>query len=375
MARVLVIGKYYPPCRGGTEANTRDVCEALAERHDVTALVFNHEPGFHIEMRNGVRVIRCAVSMVVKSQPVSLQYWKYLSLQGVDLVHFHAPNFFATVALLVQLWRTSRDVPVIVTHHSDVYGRRLLRALLMPLYHRLTRRARYVAVTSLKNARVSADLPAGAKLAVVPLGIEPDHFAVTGALRAEALVWRRMLCGDAPTIAFIGRHVRYKGLDILVRALAAIPQAHALIAGDGPFRAAAEELTAQLGLVDRVHFLGNVEDAEKLRILAASDVFALPSTEVTEAFGISQLEAMAAGVAVVSSDIPTGVTDLAVHDLTALVVPPKDAEALAAALRRMLGDETLRRRLAERAQAQVRQTFSKPAAMSAVCLLVDKVLH
>ncbi len=374
MARILIVGKFYPPCRGGTEAYTLDVAEALAERHDVTTLVFNHEPGSRTERRRGVRVVRCGVTTVLKSQPVSFDYLRRLRLRNFDLVHFQAPNLLATAALLVQLFVSRRDVPVIITHHSDVLGRRVLRALLMPLYFRLARRARHVVVTSMKNARLSNDLPGDAKIAVVPLGVDPAHYLLGAELKAEAAAWRNTLCGDAPTVSFIGRHARYKGLDVLIRAIALMPGVHALIAGDGPYRSVAEELSAQLGLNDRVHFLGSIDEATKLLVFAASDVFAFPSTEVTEAFGISQLEAMAAGVAVVASNLPTGVTDIAIHDCTALLVPPMDEAALAAAVGRLVANVGLRERLANKALANVHHEFSKAASMASICTLVDRNL-
>jgi glycosyltransferase involved in cell wall biosynthesis len=375
MAKVLVVGKFYPPCRGGTEANTRDVCEALARRHQVTALVFNHEPGSKEEMRGGVRIVRCDVNAVIKSQPISLQLWRTLDLAGIDLVHFHAPNFFAAALLLFQLRGRHRDLPIIVTHHSDVHARRLIRRFVLPLYHRLARKARWVVVTSLKNAGISADIPQGARIAVVPLGIQAADYAVSDEAQAEADAWRRARYGDAPIVVFIGRHARYKGLDVLVRALAATPGVHALIVGDGPLRQGAEDLAVQFGIQARTHFLGNVGDAEKLRVLACADVFAFPSTEITEAFGISQLEAMAAGVPVIATDLPTGVTDIALHEITALVVPPGDATAFAAALRRLLADGPLRQRLSGRALAHVQTEFSMQANLDKFCDLVDEALQ
>src|SRR5690606_7166741 len=97
----------------------------------------------------------------------------------------------------------------------------------------------------------------------------------------------------------------------------------------GPFREPCMQLAAELGVADRVHFPGALSAAEKSRLLLAIDVFAFPSTEITEAFGVSQLEAMLHGTAVVASNLPTGVTDVAIDEVTALLAEPGNADQLA----------------------------------------------
>src|SRR5258706_12705995 len=102
MAKILVVGKYYPPFEGGTEMYTRDVCEMLACEHDVTAVVFNHEPGHREDIINRVKVVRCATQLTWKSQPIALSMLKEIDFSGVDLVHFHAPNFFGSAVMLLK---------------------------------------------------------------------------------------------------------------------------------------------------------------------------------------------------------------------------------------------------------------------------------
>lgn len=166
------------------------------------------------------------------------------------------------------------------------------------------------------------------------------------------------------TLGFVGRHARYKGLDVLVRALAQTPGVHTFIAGDGPYRAVAQGLASTLGVADRAHFLGEVAEPEKLRLFAASDVFVLPSTEITEAFGIAQLEAMAAGLPVIASDLPTGVTDVTVDGVSGLLCAPGDPASLSAAIRRLASDDRLRQKLAVGAQMHVRERFDEEVVLA-----------
>lgn len=359
MPNVLVIGKYYAPFRGGIEANTQSICEALAATGcKVTALVNNHEPGDREEMLKGVRVIRRHVAIRAKSQPISWRLLSGVDLGQYDLIHFHAPNPYAA-ALLVFALAVSRDRPrLVITHHMDIVGRSTLRKLTLPIYHLLIALSSAVIVTSEKNAALSRDLPAKTEILPVPLGVTPNDYLVPTEERERAHEWKRAMVGDAPLVAFVGRHARYKGLPVLIEAVAMLPGVHAAIAGDGPLRRKAEKLARRKRLNARVHFLGEISHAEKLRLLAACDVFAFPSTDVAEAFGVSQLEAMAVGAPVVATDLPTGVTDVAVDGVTALNARAGDAHDLAEKISRLLSDTELATSLARTAQRRVATTFA-----------------
>jgi glycosyltransferase involved in cell wall biosynthesis len=145
-----------------------------------------------------------------------------------------------------------------------------------------------------------------------------------------------------------------KGHRVLFEAIAQVPDATFVLAGEGPEREPLEALAAQLGVAERVRFLGRREDVPQL--LAACDVFALPS--LYEGSSLAVLEAMAAGIPVVSSAI--GGTDELIEDgRSGLLVAPGDAAALAAALRRLLGDPELRQGLAARARERVEDGLTR----------------
>jgi glycosyltransferase involved in cell wall biosynthesis len=139
-----------------------------------------------------------------------------------------------------------------------------------------------------------------------------------------------------------------KGHGVLLEAIAEVPAALFLLAGDGPERGALEARAAELGVAERVSFLGRREDVPQL--LAACDVFVLPS--LYEGSSLAVLEAMAAGTAIVSSAIG-GTEELIDDGRSGLLVAPGDAPALAAALRKLLGDSQLREDFAARARERV----------------------
>jgi phosphatidylinositol alpha-mannosyltransferase len=170
----------------------------------------------------------------------------------------------------------------------------------------------------------------GGEYHVVFNGIEVDRLAATTPAPKQG-----------PTIFFIGRHEPRKGLDVLLSALPELPADVRLwIAGDGPDTKA---LQARVTGDPRVEWLGRITDEEKNARLRAADVFCAPSLR-GESFGIVLLEAMAAGAALVASDLP-GYANVARAGRDALLVPPGDASLLAKAINEVLGSPARRAEL------------------------------
>ena len=165
-------------------------------------------------------------------------------------------------------------------------------------------------------------------------GIEVDRFA-------KATPWPT----DGPTIFFIGRHEPRKGLAVLLDAMAALPADVRLwVGGTGPDT---ELLKTKHAGDPRIEWLGRITDDEKARRTRGADVFCAPSLG-GESFGIVLLEGMAAQTPTVASDLP-GYRNVASHEVDALLVPPGDPTALAAAITRVLTDAATRTSLVEAA--------------------------
>ena len=161
-------------------------------------------------------------------------------------------------------------------------------------------------------------------------------------------------------IGAVGRLVPEKGFDVLVRALAGLPEADLVLMGDGPERAGLEDLGRELGVLDRMTFTGWVEPPWVAQ--RRCDVLAVPSR--VEGFGLVAVEALLAGIPVVASRVG-GLTEVVEDGVTGLLVPSDDPEALAGALRQLEGDSVLRAELAERGRADARRRFSVDAMMAA----------
>ncbi|MCK5861536.1 MAG: glycosyltransferase, partial [Candidatus Hydrogenedentes bacterium] len=175
-----------------------------------------------------------------------------------------------------------------------------------------------------------------------------------------------------PFVFFCGVHRYYKGLSWLVRAAATI-QAPVVIAGDGPERGKIMKLAEELGL--DIAFPGVLSPEELNTHLHACTVFAFPSVERSEAFGLSILEAHACGKPVVATRLGTGVEYVNEDGKTGLNVPPKNADALANALNKLLADTELRTRMGAYARERVRTQFDAASIARQEYELYEKAMQ
>ena len=193
---------------------------------------------------------------------------------------------------------------------------------------------------------------------LVARGIPADHIAVVHCGLDHARYRKTAEKEPRPTIAFLGRLRKYKGVDVLLDAFAELrtrlPDARLWIVGDGPYKATLERRAQRLGLQDHATFFGFVPSAEKVARLSAAHVAVCPSPK--EGWGLTVVEANACGTAVVASRSP-GLVDSVKDGETGILVPHGDARALAAAIERVLTDATLRASLETKGLAWS-QTFT-----------------
>ncbi len=159
-------------------------------------------------------------------------------------------------------------------------------------------------------------------------------------------------------VLYIGRLVYYKGCDVLVDAMKELPEATAVLVGAGPLESKLRARIDELGLQDRVHLLGRQSDESVVNLLHASDVFAFPSTQSTECFGLAQVEAMICGKPVINTDLPTGVPWVSPHGVSGLTIKPNSPKELAEAISKMMVDVRMRREFGARARERALKLFT-----------------
>jgi phosphatidyl-myo-inositol alpha-mannosyltransferase len=261
-----------------------------------------------------------SIAPIAPGKPASQRTLEALRNFQPDVLHLHEP--LVPGPTLTALLGSS--VPIVGTFHAAASeGNPWYRALRPPLRRWLQHLTLRIAVS--EEARRLAQEAFGGDYEIVPNGVDVDAFA-------GAEPWP----SPSPAVVFIGRHERRKGLEVLLDAFVGLERDAVLwVASDGPLT----ETLRDRG-TPRVEWLGRVSDAEKARRLRGATIYCAPSLR-GESFGVVLLEAMAAGVASVASDIP-GYCAVARPDQEALIVPPGDVDALRGALTRLLDDPDLR---------------------------------
>jgi rhamnosyl/mannosyltransferase len=191
---------------------------------------------------------------------------------------------------------------------------------------------------------------------VVPYGFDPSQ------LEWSERAWARKselmaAAAGRPIVFTVGRHVYYKGFDVLIDAMSGV-DAMLIIGGTGPLTEDLKRRAVASPAGDRVLFAGYIPDEELIAYYDACDVFTMPSTDRSEAFGLVQLEAMYLGKPVVSTRLGTGVEYVNIDGETGLLIPPGDPLALKEAICGLLRDAASRRSLGQAGRERVRTMFS-----------------
>lgn len=362
--KVLHVGKFYPPHKGGIETHLQALCGELTKTLDLRVLVASDDRRAREEVVDQVAVSRVPTRLTVSSAPLCPGMISKIRDSGADIVHIHWPNPTAVLAYLASNHRGR----LVVTYHSDTIRQRFLSALFEPYLHSFLRRSSAIIATSPNYIQTSPILSRyRERCHLVPLGISQDDFNRVDSAQVSAI---RGQYGER-LILSVGRLVYYKGFDHLIRAMRQV-HGKLLIVGDGPLRGKLQQLASSLGVADRVFLVGEIP-GKLTSYYQAADVFALASVARTEAFGIVQIEAMAAGIPVVNTRIDSGVPFVSLHEQTGLTVPPGDPDALAGSINRLLDDPALRRSLGNAARLRARQEFSLHTMTSKTLAVYDAV--
>lgn len=337
--RILHLGKYYAPYHGGMETVLQNQAEGLLEAGaSVRVLVAGEE---NIDTREHLaasysgskgNLIRAGRWGQWQSQPMTLNLFSLLRRQinefSPDLVQIHLPNPLA-VGVWLMMSRTQAMPPLALWHHADITRQKWGAKILRPMMDLCRQQARGIAVSTATLKENSGELSdVGSKVQVVPFGIKDP--------------WPG---GNPHTpgtpFLFIGRLVPYKGLDILLEALARVPQSQLDIVGTGPLHDHLVRKIHSLNLDARVRLKGALSQEDLNNLLTHCRALVLPSVDSSETFGLVQLEAMAAGKPIIASDLPSGVAEVNRHEETGLLVPPGNVDSLVSALARCLADDDL----------------------------------
>jgi len=361
---ILHIGKYYPPHNGGMETHLRDLAIRQTGMAEVNVIVANSTHRDESCVIEGARVTRVARIATIASMPVCPGMTAAIRRCPADLVHIHMPNPGAALAFLM----SGHSGKLVITHHADTLGREVLRRFSDPFVNCLMRRASRIIVTSSRYLNSSSELAHFYdKCRIVPLGIDVRQDDCTNQVAIEQL---HLKFGNRLILA-IGRLVPYKGFDILIRAMKDV-DAKLLLIGDGPQYDALARLAVSEGVEKKIALLGRVENTSPY--FSAASIFVLPSVTRAEAFGIVQLEAMAAGLPVINTDIDSGVPEICIDGKTGITVQPRDITTLSEAMRLLMDRKDLRTQFGEAARTRIKEKYTADLMVARTLSVYSEVL-
>jgi glycosyltransferase involved in cell wall biosynthesis len=333
---------------GGGERYVVDLTNALVARgHDVYAAVRPGSPlPRHLQLPTE-KILTLPLRNALDVQSAR-ELEKFVRRKKIDVVHAHMARDYSLASYAAR----RRETKFIVTRHVLFKLNRLHR-------HTLSRAACVIAVSQavareLRTSRiVSSD-----QIAVIHNGIDVDRIQKTcAAFSPEPFLRSLGIAVGVPLVGSIGELRTLKRHDDFIRAAALVrkefPETQFVLAGVGDGREQLEKLVNELGLTNHFHFLGWLDEADKL--LCAMDVFV--SASETESFGLAIVEAMAAGTAVVAT-ATEGAQEVIEDQKTGLLVPIGDVERIARSVVNLLSDPEKRERLTTESVKSVAKKFS-----------------
>lgn len=351
--RVLHFFKtYMPESMGGIEQVIYQLCESgVAEGMDSQVLTLSRTAEPTQLQLDHHQVHRARLDFHVASTGFSYSVFKrFRDLAAeADVINYHFPWPFMDLVHFA----SAVNKPTVVTYHSDIVRQKHLLKLYSPLMHRFLGSVDRIVAASPNYLRTSEILARHLdKTRIIPYGLNKSTYPVPGAERSA--YWAQRF--GQKFFLFVGVMRYYKGLHILLEAASGTDYP-IVIVGAGPMERALHAQAQALGL-KHVHFVGPVNDADKVALLQLCTAIVFPSHLRSEAFGISLLEGAMYGKPMISSEIGTGTSYINIHGETGLVVPPSDPVAFRQAMATLWNDSALINRMGIQAEARYQQLFT-----------------
>jgi rhamnosyl/mannosyltransferase len=362
--KLLQINKLYYPTIGGIETVVKDIAEGLNGQDNlrIDVLACQKKGVRSTETINGVSIFKAASFGKALGMPLSLDFFSLFKklLPNYDLFLVHYP--FPLAALIAPLIPKEK---LIIYYHSDIVRQKLFVLLFRPFIRASLKRASKIIVSG-QNIISSSPLlkKYAAKCVVVPFGFKVD-FQDADYQEAEKI--KQQYGTDKPLLLAIGRLVYYKGYQYAIEALKNI-EARFLIIGQGPEANKLRALITATSQTDKILIIPPQARLEPY--LLACDIFLFPSCERSEAFGLVQLEALAAGKPIINTRLNTAVEEVSQDGVSGLTVEIKNATDLAAAINKLLNDETLRRQYGANAKQRYQDFFQKEIFLEKISQII-----
>ncbi len=355
--RIAQIVCTFPPYAGGIGNSAHNIGELLTPKHEVNTFFPQYRKKEEKKNTDKQKLIPLRPCLKYGNGAVLIQLiWK---LQKFDCLYLHYP-FFGTSEIIWLLKSTMlRQKKLVIHYHMDTLGlSRTAKILSFPsklVSKSLFKKADAIIVSSIdyiKNGQMKNFYQKNSsKFFEVPFGVDTEEFSPS-----------RSSQNSRTSILFVGgldtAHY-FKGVDKLLEAAAHLEENdwHINIVGEGDLKPFYQRKTKKLGLEEKVSFLGKLDRKKLIQIYRESEIFVLPSTDSSEAFGIVLIEAMACGLPVVASDLP-GVRKVFENQKEGYLAKTGEVESLANKIGLLLRDPARREKMGVAARKKAEAEYS-----------------
>lgn len=351
---------------GGVEMFIRHLTHATSRQGCENIVLSLSSKGASAVQHPDYQLVQAKEDFNLASTGISLSSFKTFKqlAKTVDLIHYHFPWPFMDLVHFA----TRANKPTVVTYHSDIVRQRVLKCFYSPLQNAFLKSVDAIVATSpnyLESSPVLANFRE--KSSAVPIGLEQTMYPACESDEVSRLQERY-----GRFFLFVGVLRYYKGLEFLLQAIEGTDWP-LLIVGAGPLEQELMQIAAERQL-HNVHFIGQVAEQQKVDLLKACYAVVFPSHLRSEAFGISLLEAAMLGKPMVCSEIGTGTSFINQHEVSGLVVPPRDALSMRLAMAQLWDSPDLAARYGLAARERYLKVFTSHSMGEAYVKIYSELL-
>lgn len=315
---LLSINKKYPPEIGGVEIVAKEVAEIGREVFENSEVItFNSSFKNKAEEVNNVNIIRIKSISLNRSVRIPLGYNKIIrkKVKNASKIVFHFPSFIPEFVLI------NSKAEKLCLYHADVVEKGLVGDIYNKyVVKRFLDSMDKIIVTSPNMARTSTLLKDRNNVYVIPLGVDVNHFNPEGLDLKNQIIEDFNGNKNDKIVLFVGRLARYKGINVLLKAVSMLPKDFKLVIVTNDFKDEISSEIDKLKIGCRVKFYKGVKYEELPKYYRSADVFCMPSTDRGEAFGLVAVEAMACGIPIIATELGTGTSYHNIDGLTGRVI-------------------------------------------------------
>lgn len=294
--RLLIIGKFYQPIKGGIENVTSFQQKIYKKISDIHFIFFSN-------LKSESKKIILFKFISIFRQPISIKllFWLFKNIKKYEYIELHAPN--PLIMLYLNLY--NKNIKLVIHYHSDIVNQKFLNFFIRYIVYKSLSKSHKIICTSNKYSLHSKYLKNFQdKIIVIPPVIDENKF--------EKIKFNKNQLDENIKLLSVGRFVVYKGFEILIKSISLLPERFNLtLIGDGHLKNKYKFLIKKFNLMKRVKILNEVNDFELGNEINNCNIFILPSINKSEAFGVVLLEALYFGKPLITSNLhDSGVTEV-----------------------------------------------------------------